>query len=198
MLRSNDLSTRQESDMNNKGFVVSFVLASGCIGAASAGDWNVVKEMSSVGFIADQQGSRFNGRFGTFDATISFDPSTPAAGKIVGVVETATVNTRDHDRDAALHDSDWFNSAEHPQARFESQSIKKLDDGSFEATGELSLKGRTKPAAMTFTFNPSGANAKFDGKMTINRFDFNVGEGWNDTSWVGQNVQVESKLELAP
>jgi polyisoprenoid-binding protein YceI len=186
--------------MNSKGFVGSFVLVSavfGCIGTAFAGDWNVVKEMSSVGFIAEQQGTRFNGRFGTFDATISFDPNAPAAGSIMGVVETATVNTRDHDRDAALHDSDWFNSAEHPQAQFKSQSIKKLDDGSFEATGELALKGRTKPATMTFTFNTSGANAKFDGKMTVNRFDFNVGEGWNDTSWVGQNIQVEIKLELA-
>lgn len=186
--------------MNSKGFVGSFVIASalGCIGTAAAGDWNVVKEMSSVGFIAEQQGTRFNGRFGTFDATIAFDPSAPESGSIVGIIETATVNTRDHDRDAALHDRDWFNSAEFPRARFESQSIKKLDDGSFEASGELELKGRAKPATLTFTFDTSGANAKFDGKMTINRFDFNVGEGWNDTSWVGQNVQVEVKLELAP
>jgi hypothetical protein len=30
----------------------------------------------------------------------------------------------------------------------------------------------------------------------INRFDFNVGEGWNDTSWVGQNVEVQIMLDL--
>lgn len=186
--------------MRSKCLVGSFVIAAafGCIGTAAAGEWKVVEEMSSVGFIAEQQGTRFNGRFATFGATIDFDPSTPESGSIVGTVETATVNTRDHDRDAALQDRDWFNSAEHPQARFASASIKKLDDGSFEATGQLDLKGQTKPATLAFTFDTSGANAKLDGKMTINRFDFNVGEGWNDTSWVGQNVQVEVKLDLAP
>ena len=43
-------------------------------------------------------------------------------------------------------------------------------------------------------------SAKFCGTctMTIDRFDFKVGQGWNDTSWVGQNVEVQIKLDLAP
>ena len=52
---------------------------------------------------------------------------------------------------------------------------------------------------MTFTFGtpPSGGgSAQFAGTMKINRFDFNVGEGWNDTSWVSQDVAVEIKLDL--
>jgi len=188
--------------MNDKRYAAALALAAtalGYVGTAAASEWSVVKEMSSVGFIAEQQGSRFNGRFETFDATIDFDPSAPENGSIVGIVDTATVNTRDHDRDSALRDADWFDSANFAQARFESQSITKLDDGSFAASGELELKGTKKPATLTFTFDTgSGANAKLDGKMTVNRFDFNVGEGWNDTSWVAQNVQVEVKLELAP
>jgi polyisoprenoid-binding protein YceI len=165
--------------------------------SATAGEWSVVKEASSVGFIAEQQGSRFNGRFETFDATVDFDPSMPESGSIVGTVDTATVSTRDHDRDAALRDRDWFDSANFAQARFESQNITKLDDGSYAAAGELEIKGTKKPATLTFIFDTTSANAKLDGKMTVNRFDFNVGEGWNDTSWVSQNVQVEIKLELA-
>jgi polyisoprenoid-binding protein YceI len=163
---------------------------------AEAADWKVDAAMSSVGFVAEQQGSRFNGRFQTFDATISFDPAKPSAGRIIGTVATDSVNTRDHDRDAALTDRDWFDSANYPEARFESESIEALDDGSFEASGELTLKGTTKPAKLTFAFEESGAGAQFDGKMMINRFDFNVGEGWNDTSWVGQNVEVQIELSL--
>jgi hypothetical protein len=34
--------------------------------------------------------------------------------------------------------------------------------------------------------------------MTVDRFDFKVGQGWNDTSWVGQDVEVQIQLELAP
>ena len=164
---------------------------------AQAADWTVDQATSSVGFVAEQQGSRFNGRFQSFDATISFDPANPGAGQIIGTVVTDTVNTRDHDRDAALTDRDWFDSANYPEARFESESIAALDDGSFEANGQLTLKGTSKPAKLTFTFDTSGGGAQFDGMMMIDRFDFKVGEGWNDTSWVGQNVEVEVKLSLS-
>ena len=88
---------------------------------------------------------------------------------------------------------------EFPEAKFQSDKIEKAADGSYQATGKLTLKGTTKPALMTFTFGsaPSGgAGAQFAGTMKINRFDFNVGEGWNDTSWVSQDVVVEVKLDL--
>jgi polyisoprenoid-binding protein YceI len=96
-----------------------------------------------------------------------------------------------------LTDSDWFNTREFPEARFESQSIEKTADGQFVATGELTLKGKTNPAELEFTFDASDpAAAKFHGTMTINRFDYNVGEGWSDTSWIGQDVAVEVDLSL--
>jgi polyisoprenoid-binding protein YceI len=167
--------------------------------AVSAGEaWNVVPEKSSVGFTGVQQGSHFNGRFEDFTAQIEFDPKMPMKGKIVGMVKTASVNTRDHDRDSSLMDTDWFNSAKYPEAKYEADSIKKLDDGSYEADGQLTLKGKTHPVKLTFKFETmdGGDNAKFDGEMMIDRFDFNVGEGWNDTSWVGQNVDVHVMLDL--
>ena len=172
------------------------VLGLAAVASAQAAKWTTDSAMSSVGFVAEQQGSRFNGRFQTFTAMIDFSPSDPDSGKIVGTVQTDSVNTRDHDRDASLTDRDWFDSANYPEARFESDSITKLDDGSFEANGNLTLKGTTKPIRLKFTFDESGGAAKFDGTMMIDRFNFNVGEGWNDTSWVGQNVEVQVKLTL--
>jgi polyisoprenoid-binding protein YceI len=165
-------------------------------GAAGAAEWSVDKAMSSVGFVAEQQGTKFNGRFETFDATIDFDPSSPVEGSITGTVVTESVNTRDHDRDAALTDRDWFNSAEYAEATFESESVEKLDDGSFRAAGQLTIKGTSKAANLDFTLDASGGSAKFEGKIMVDRFDFNVGEGWNDTSWVGQNVEVTVSLAL--
>jgi polyisoprenoid-binding protein YceI len=188
--------------MNSIRYVKPLVLAVGlvCGAGAFAADWNVVPETSSVGFVGSQQGTRFNGRFQTFNAEIDFDQANPASGKIVGTVQLDSVNTRDHDRDASLLDKDWFNAKEFPEARFESQTITQKDDGSFEAAGELTLKGQTKPASMKFTFTPDGASgagaAQFAGTMVVNRFDFNVGEGWNDTSWVAQDVAVDVKLDL--
>jgi len=170
-----------------------------CVTSALAAEWKVVPETSSVGFTGAQQGTKFNGRFGTFTAHINLDLKDPTKGSIAGTVQLDSVNTRDHDRDAALIDKDWFNTKEFPEAKFESQKIERAADGSYQATGKLTLKGTTKPALMTFTFGapPSAAGlAQFSGALKINRFDFNVGEGWNDTSWVSQDVAVEIKLDL--
>jgi polyisoprenoid-binding protein YceI len=195
-------SAKAEIAMNLKTRSASLLAATvlGWAGPALAAELTLVPETSSIGFVAEQQGSRFNGRFQTFTAAVSFDPAAPEKGSIVGTVDTATVNTRDHDRDAALRESDWFDSPKYPQARFTSESITKLADGTYEAAGQLEIKGTTKPANLAFTFETgaSGANSKLHGKMTVDRFDFKVGQGWNDTSWVGQNVEVNVELELAP
>jgi polyisoprenoid-binding protein YceI len=167
----------------------------GCAASAFAGEWKVVPETSTVSFVGAQQGTKFNGRFGTFTANINLDAADPTKGSIVGTVQLDSVNTRDHDRDAALLDKDWFNTKEFPEAKFESQKIEKVGDG-YQASGQLTLKGQTKPAVMKFTFAPSGGGGQFAGTMSVNRFDFNVGEGWNDTSWVSQDVAVEVKLDL--
>jgi len=162
---------------------------------AFAAPWTVVPETSSVGFVGTQQGTKFNGRFQMFTAVINLDVADPTKGTIVGTVQLDSVNTRDHDRDASLLDKDWFNAKEFPQAKFESQKIEKTADG-YVANGQLTLKGTTKPIALKFTLTGSGATAQFAGSMQINRFDFNVGEGWNDTSWVAQEVAVDVKLDL--
>jgi polyisoprenoid-binding protein YceI len=162
---------------------------------AFAGKWTVVPETSSVGFVGTQQGTRFNGRFQTFTADINLDLADPTKGSIVGTVKLDSVNTRDHDRDSSLLDKDWFDTKQFPEAKFESQKIEKTAEG-FEAMGQLTLKGQTKPAIMKFTLTGGGGTAQFAGSMAINRFDFNVGEGWNDTSWVAQDVAVEVKLDL--
>lgn len=181
-------------------YVESLVIACaglGLSGGALAAEWSLVEESSAVTFSATQQGARFNGRFETFDAEITFDPADPAAGRIVGVVEPGSVSTRDHDRDNSLLDADWFNVSRYPESRFESETIEKLDDGRYRAVGQLTLKGQTKPVNLDFTFETESSKARFEGEMALNRFDFNVGEGWNDTSWIGERVTVEIALDLA-
>ena len=165
--------------------------------SALAADWSVDKATSTLSFVGVQQGTKFTGRFGTFDATISFDATSPEGGSVVGTVQTDSVNTRDHDRDAALIDGDWFDSSQYPEASFESESIVALDDGTYDAVGQLTLRGNTRPMTLHFSFTDAGdGTAKFAGEMSINRFSFGVGAGWNDTSWVGEDVDISINLNL--
>ena len=184
--------------MTQRHYLASLALSAATLGltsAALASDWQVAEGMGSVQFSAVQQGTKFTGRFETFSAQINIDPADVAAGSIVGVVDTSTVNTRDHDRDSALTDVDWFDSENFAEARFVSNTISATADG-YVAEGTMTLKGTDKPASMAFTFDATGDTAKFNGTMTVDRFEFNVGEGWNDTSWVGQNVDVQISLDL--
>jgi polyisoprenoid-binding protein YceI len=171
------------------------IAALGLIGTAQAADWTVA-DTSTVGFEAEQQGAKFNGKFNTFTATIDFDPASPGAGSIVGVVETESVDSRDYDRDGSLMEPDWFDIKNHPEARFESTSIEAAADGSFVAHGNLTLKGTTKPMDLTFSFDEDGDTATFTGTVKVNRFDFKVGEGWNDEYMVGKDVEVKIDLDL--
>ena len=166
------------------------------MGTVNAAGWTVA-DSSTVGFTAEQQGGKFNGSFGEFTATIDFDPASPAEGSIVGVVVTDSVDTKDYDRDAALTDADWFDPVQFPEATFESTSIEAAGDGTFVAHGNLTLKGKTQPIDLTFSFDQDGDTAAFDGTMAIDRFDFNVGQGWNDTYMVGQDVEVQVRLDLS-
>jgi polyisoprenoid-binding protein YceI len=190
--------------MSTFGYAKPLIAALGLtfsVGALAA-DWNVVPETSSVGFTARQQGTKFNGRFSKFTANIDLDVADPTHGKITGTVDVSSVNSRDPDRDSQLLDKDWFNAKEFPEAKFESQKIERAADGSYSASGQLTMKGQTKPATLKFKLTPAeqsagaAGSAQFAGTMAVNRFDFNVGEGWNDTSWVGQDVTVEIKLDL--
>jgi len=149
-----------------------------------------------VSFQAEQQGSKFNGKFTSFTAEIDFDPASPASGSVVGVVKTDSVDTRDYDRDGRLVESEWFDVTKFPEARFESESIEAGADGKFVAHGQLTLKGQTKPAVLTFSFTANGGSARFEGTLPIDRFEYNVGEGWNDTYMVGKDVEVRINLDL--
>ena len=164
-------------------------------------EWNTIRSSSSVNFIATQEGSPFQGLFESFSAEINFDASDPASGQIIGIVEPASVNSGDAERDATLLDRDWFDPNNYPESKFESERIEVMEDGSYRAHAQLTLRGTTNPVVMDFTFESaevSGINqGRLSGTVKLNRLDFGVGQGfWADTSWVANEVTVQVDLSL--
>lgn len=167
------------------------VIASAPVQAA---EWQLVEDSSTVRFIGVQEGSAFRGRFQNFVAEIDFDPANPADGKIIGVVKMDSAKTGDAERDATLLEPDWFAPEQHPESRFESDSIEQLDDGTFAAHGQLTIIGNTNPVTMTFEFDVDGTTARFSGSFDILRLDFGV--GWDATNWIDNEVGVQVELDL--
>ena len=77
-----------------------------------------------------------------------------------------------------------------------SRTISAGEDGGYVAEGTLTIKGNSRTAQMEFTFDESDAAAAFQGSLRINRFSYKIGDGWNDTSWIGQYVDVSIELDL--
>ena len=166
-----------------------------------AAEWSTIRSSSSVTFVATQEGSQFQGLFEAFSAEVDFDTTDPNGGQITGVVEPASVNTGDAERDATLLDRDWFDPNNYPESKFESEQIEEMEDGSYRAHAQLTLRGITNPVVMDFTFESSetsGINrGNLSGTVKINRLDFGVGQGfWADTSWVANEVNVRVNLSL--
>lgn len=144
---------------------------------AQAAAWTVDHSQSSLGFEASMNNTGFAGTFGTWSATISFDPADLAQAKASVSIDMSSARTGDATRDAALPNGDWFNSASFATATFEASVFRSLGGNAYEADGTLTIRGVAKPVTLPFTLTIADGVAQMDGTVTINRGDFGVGQG---------------------
>ena len=139
--------------------------------------WTVDKAASKLGFESSFNGTKFEGSFKTWDAQIAFDPKNLAGSKVTVTVNTASALSGDETRDETIPTEDWFSVVKFPRATFVSTGFKDLGGGKYQATGNLTLKGVTKPTTLNFTLAITGDTAKMTGSASVMRNAFNVGEG---------------------
>jgi polyisoprenoid-binding protein YceI len=170
----------------------TILLAHSALLAADGSRWILDPARSRLNFAGTQTGVKFEGDFKRYDAEIEFDPDHLDASHIKVAIELASAATGDTQRDAALPSKDWLDIAEFPQATFETTSIRKQGVNTYEAIGNLKLRGVTKSAILPFTLQIDGALAHVVGHVDILRSDFGVGQGpWATDQWVALNVAVD-------
>lgn len=159
---------------------------------ANAADWKVDPSKSTLGFSDIQTGAAFQGKFSNYSAAIIFDPDHLETSHISVAVDLASADTGDTQRDTALPTKDWFDTAEFPQAKFDTDAIRWTGVGSYEASGKLTLRGVTRPFVLPFTLDLDGAAAHAKGHVNLLRNDFGVGQGpWSSGQWVALEVRVD-------
>lgn len=172
-------------------------LFSFCFQANAAPLTVVIPEKSSVAFTFQQMGVSMGGKFNRFTSSLYFDPAKPAAAKVSVDVELASFYTGT-DLDPEAGAKTWFHTASFPKARFVSQSVKVVSANRFEVFGKLSIKGQTRDITIPASFKPQGESGSFEGKFTLRRSEFSIGEGvWSKTDVVANEVVVEFKLFAA-
>jgi polyisoprenoid-binding protein YceI len=110
--------------------------------------WNVDPSHTTVWFtVRHMMITNVRGEFGTVEGSVEWDPNSPAAGSVTGIVDTASIDTREGKRDAHLKSADFFDVENHPKLTFVSKEIRQGKDG-LEVVGDLTMRGTTKPVTI--------------------------------------------------
>jgi len=89
------------------------------------------------------------GEFSKMTGTVIYDPENPSASEASATVDVSTINTRELQRDEHLKSSDFFDVARYPLMKFVSKDIAASGPTSFEMNGDLTIRGVTRPLAVT-------------------------------------------------
>jgi len=162
-----------------------------------AAHWKVDHADSRLVFTATWEGNEFEGVFPAFEADIVFDADNPAAGRFDVRVDVTQADAGNEDLNEGMAAEEWLDYADHPKATFVTSTIRATGEGRYEAEGTLTIKGISQSVTLPFTWKQSGDSAQMDGEVTLQRTNFNVGEGeWASGDSIGLDVQVAVDLEL--
>lgn len=122
-----------------------------------------------------------DGRFQRFSGNVVYDTANVASSSAELSIDTASFDIGDEEYNAEVRKKEWFDSTVHPSATFKSTAIRPLGADRFEATGTLSLKGRTQTVKVPVTVRTDGAMRRFEGELPISRAAFGLGDAeWNE------------------
>ena len=142
----------------------------------------------------DSGGTAINGSFSQWTGDIAFDPENPASAAITIRVALASASLGDATQDAMLQGGDFFAASANPTAIWRSTSVTSTGNGRYRAEGTLSLKGASRPQALTFTLAGTGARRSVTGRATIDRNAFSVGVG-PDAAGVAGSVTLNFEFD---
>lgn len=147
---------------------------------------------SEIKFTVTNFGFDVSGTFTGLQGSIVVDRADPANDNFDVSIDANTVNTDNHTRDNHLRDEGYFDVKNYPRIRLVSTRVTATNkSGVYQFTGQLTIKGKTRPVSFPFTIAPAENDGLlFTGTFSINRKDFGVG----GTSTIGNELRVELKV----
>jgi len=168
--------------------------------AEAVSTWDIDPAHSHAQFkVRHMMISNVKGEFTKLSGTVKIDSADVTQSTVDVTVDTASISTRDTQRDGHLKSPDFFDVEKYPTITFQSTKITSTDDG-LELTGNLTMHGVTKPVTFAIdgptpeTKDPWGnVRRGVEATTTIDRKDF--GLVWNASLETG-GVMVGDKVHL--
>ena len=166
----------------------------------ATGTYTVDASHSRIGFVARHaMVTKVRGSFDDYEAVAEINGDALADSKVRVAIKAASVDTRSEQRDGHLRSADFFDVENHPEISFTSTAVEPVGDDVLRVTGDLSIKGVSKPVTIDFTYEGSAVDpfgnqrVGFEGSVVVNRKDW--GLSWNAGLEAG-GVLVSEKVTL--
>lgn len=137
--------------------------------------------------------------FTDIKGVIKVDNAKPANSSVEVTIPLSSVNTNVPALDKEFQEEAWFNAAKYPNITFKSTKVETKDKKHFKITGDLTVKGVTKPVVLDAVLNKQGEHpmAKvpaigFNATTSFNRSAFGIG---NYVPNVGDKITVNITTE---
>ena len=168
--------------------------------------WKIDNAHTQIAFTARHMMiSKVRGNFEKFSGTVNLDTEKPANTSVDIQIETASLNTRDAQRDGHLRSPDFFNAEVYPYMTYKSRNVEVTGAKTARLVGDLTIRDVTKEVVINVEFlgqakSPWGTtSAGFSASTKINRTDF--GLTWNKALetggvLVGDEIEISIELEL--
>lgn len=145
------------------------------------GNYTIDPTHSRVGFVARHaMVTKVRGSFNEFEGSGYFDAAIPANSNLSLTIKAASIDTRNADRDAHLKGNDFFDMDTYPEIRFVSTAVDQVDAENYKVTGDLTIKGVTRPVTVDFELSgpvqdPWGnQRIGLEGTTVVNRKEWGV------------------------
>jgi polyisoprenoid-binding protein YceI len=170
--------------------------------ASYAQKWTVDKAHAKMTFtVTHLLMSEVDGVFKSFDANITSSKEDFSDAIFELSADMKQVTTNQEMRDAHLQRDDIFDTAKFPTMTFKSTSIVPAGAKKYKLTGNLTLKGVTKPVTLDLTLVGTGTNRQgkklvgFKVSGAVKRTDFGVGA--MPSAVVAEEVELRASGEFA-
>ncbi|HWL72183.1 MAG TPA: YceI family protein [Geminicoccus sp.] len=170
---------------------------------AAPAPWAIDNSHTAITFTVDHFGySTVHGFFRDFTGELSLDPEAPETSSVAFTIQADSLDTLFAKRDEHLKSADFLDVANFPTITFQSTKVEPEGDDSAKVTGDLTIKGVTKPVVLDVKLNklePSPMTktdtAGFTVTTVIKRSDFGVSAY---VPAVGDELTVRIDTETSP
>jgi len=163
--------------------------------------WKIDPAHSSVEFsVRHLMITTVRGRFTGVRGSVINDAADPLESSVEVVIDPATIDTREPQRDAHLRSADFFDVEKFPTLTFRSTGVDGKPGEDFKLTGDLTIHGVTRPVVLDVQSEGQikdawgGLRSGFTATAKIRRSEF--GLTWNQLLEAG-GVTVSDEVKIS-